>query len=114
MIASARCLLLLGAADFRHPHHPRSGGISFGTNAELNEVPRWFQAYRRHGLAAALLDRVLADASARGAGQVEAYPFTDAHEGDGGNFRGPRSMYDQRHVEPVRTRARDTVVRRRL
>jgi hypothetical protein len=46
MIASARCLLLLGAADFRHPHHPRSGGISIGTNAELNEIPRWFQANR--------------------------------------------------------------------
>jgi hypothetical protein len=47
MIASARCLLLLGAADFRHPHHPRSGGISIGTNTALSEVPRWFQDKRR-------------------------------------------------------------------
>jgi len=68
--------------------------------------------YRRHGLAAALLDRVLADASERGAGWVEAYPFTEDQEDDGGNFRGPRSMYDERGFEPVRTRARDTVVRR--
>ncbi len=70
--------------------------------------------YRRHGLAAALLDRVLADASERGAGWVEAYPFTEDREGDAGNFRGPRSMYDERGFEPVRTRARDTVVRRRV
>jgi GNAT superfamily N-acetyltransferase len=68
--------------------------------------------YRRHGLAAALLDRVLADAPERGASWVEAYPFAEAQAGDAGNFRGPRSMYDERHFEPVRTRARDTVVRR--
>lgn len=68
--------------------------------------------YRRHGLAAALLDRVIADASARGAAWVEAYPFTEEPEGDAGNFRGPRSMYDERGFEPVRTRTRDTVVRR--
>lgn len=70
--------------------------------------------YRRHGLAAALLDRVLADAAERGAGWVEAYPFTEEREGDGGNFRGPRAMYDERGFEPIRTRARDTVVRRRV
>ena len=68
--------------------------------------------YRRHGLAAALLDRVLADAADRGAAWIEAYPFTEVQDGDGGNFRGPRSMYDARGFEPVRTRARDTVVRR--
>jgi GNAT superfamily N-acetyltransferase len=68
--------------------------------------------YRRHGLAGALLDRVLADAAERGAGWVEAYPFTEDREGDGVNFRGPRSMYDERGFAPVRTRARDTVVRR--
>jgi GNAT superfamily N-acetyltransferase len=68
--------------------------------------------HRRHGVAAALLDRVLADAPERGAGWVEAYPFTEDREGDGGNFRGPRTMYDERGFEPVRVRARDTVVRR--
>jgi GNAT superfamily N-acetyltransferase len=68
--------------------------------------------YRRHGVAAALLDRVLADAADRGAGWVEAYPFTEEPDDDAGSFRGARSMYDERGFEPVRTRARDTVVRR--
>jgi GNAT superfamily N-acetyltransferase len=68
--------------------------------------------YRRHGLAGALLDRVLADAPNRGAGWVEAYPFTEDREGDGGNFRGPRTMYEERGFAPVRTRTRDTVLRR--
>jgi GNAT superfamily N-acetyltransferase len=68
--------------------------------------------YRRHGLAGALLDRVLSDAAARGASWVEAYPFTEAREGDGGNFRGPRSLYDERGFVPVRARERDVVVRR--
>jgi GNAT superfamily N-acetyltransferase len=68
--------------------------------------------YRRHGIAAALLDRVLADAPERGAGWVEAYPFTEDREGDGGNFRGPRAMYEERGFAPVRTRTRDTVMRR--
>ena len=68
--------------------------------------------YRRHGVAAALLDRVLADAPERGAGWVEAYPFTEDRDGDAGSFRGPRSMYDKRGFEQVRIRARDTVVRR--
>ncbi|MDX1511293.1 MAG: GNAT family N-acetyltransferase [Nitriliruptorales bacterium] len=68
--------------------------------------------YRRHGIAAALLDRVLADAASRGAGWAEGYPFTEDREGDAGGFRGPRSLYDERGFEPVRQRARDTVVRR--
>ena len=45
--------------------------------------------YRRHGVAAALLDRVLADAPERGAGWVEAYPFTEDRDGDAGSFRAP-------------------------
>lgn len=68
--------------------------------------------YRRHGLASALLDRVIAEAPERGAGWIEAYPLTDSREGDAPNFRGPRSMYDERGFEPIRTRTRDTVVRR--
>jgi GNAT superfamily N-acetyltransferase len=68
--------------------------------------------YRGHGIAGALLDRVLADAAERGAGWVEGYPFTESPEGDAHNFRGPRSMYDERGFELVRARARDTVVRR--
>jgi GNAT superfamily N-acetyltransferase len=70
--------------------------------------------YRRHGVAGALLDRVIADASERGASAVEGYPRNDpvAEDGDGGNFRGPRSMYDTRGFEPAEVRERDTVVRR--
>jgi GNAT superfamily N-acetyltransferase len=68
--------------------------------------------YRRHGLADALLDRVLADAADRGAAWVEAYPFNEPAEDDAGSFRGPRSMYDERGFEPIRTTDRHTVVRR--
>lgn len=69
--------------------------------------------YRRHGLAEALLDRVLADATERGASWVEAYPHNEPPEDDGDAFRGPRSMYDARDFEPIRTADRHTVVRRR-
>jgi GNAT superfamily N-acetyltransferase len=68
--------------------------------------------YRGHGLAAALLDRVIADAPSRGASWVEAYPFNGEPADAAGNFRGPRAMYDQRGFEAVRERTRDTVVRR--
>lgn len=68
--------------------------------------------YRRHGVAGALLDRVIADAPARGATAVEGYPRNDPEEGDGGHFRGPRSIYDARGFEPAEARERDTVVRR--
>jgi GNAT superfamily N-acetyltransferase len=67
--------------------------------------------YRRHGIAEALLDRVLTDAADRGAAWVEAYPFNEPPE-DGASFRGPRSMYDARGFEPIRTADRHTVVRR--
>jgi GNAT superfamily N-acetyltransferase len=68
--------------------------------------------FRRHGIAWALLDRVIADASARGASWVEGYPRNEPEEGDAGHFRGPRSMYDARGFEPIELRERDTVVRR--
>jgi len=68
--------------------------------------------YRFHGLAKALLDRVVADASGRGAAWLEAYPFNDGREGNNPDFRGPRSMYDQRGFTEVKVRQRDTVVRR--
>jgi GNAT superfamily N-acetyltransferase len=67
--------------------------------------------FRRHGIASALLDRVIADAPARGAAWVEAYPHNEPDESDAGHFRGPRSMYDARGFEPIRVRDRDTVVR---
>ena len=68
--------------------------------------------FRRHGVAAALLDRVVADSPARGASWIEGYPHNEPEEGDGGHFRGPRSMYDARGFEPVEVRERDTVMRR--
>jgi len=68
--------------------------------------------YRRHGLASALLDRVIADAPGRGASWIEAYPRNDPDSGDAARFRGPRAMYDARGFEPVEVRERDTVVRR--
>ena len=67
--------------------------------------------FRRHGIASALLDRVIADAAARGASWVEAYPHSAPDAGDAGHFRGPRSMYDARGFEPIAVRERDTVVR---
>lgn len=69
--------------------------------------------YRGHGVAGALLDRVLADAADRGADWVEAYPFTDAGDDAATNFRGPRSLYDARGFEQVAQRSNDVVVRRR-
>jgi GNAT superfamily N-acetyltransferase len=68
--------------------------------------------YRRHGVAAALLDRVIAEAPGRDAGWVEAYPARDPDDSDAANFRGPRSMYDARGFAPVEVRERYTVVRR--
>src|SRR5262249_10326781 len=67
--------------------------------------------FRRHGVASALLDRVIADASARGAAWIEAYPFNQPESSDAGHFRGPRSMYDARGFESIEVRKRDTVVR---
>jgi GNAT superfamily N-acetyltransferase len=70
--------------------------------------------FRRHGVASTLLDRVIADAAARGASWVEGYPLNEPRQGDAGHFRGARSMYDARGFEPVEVRERDTVMRRRV
>ena len=67
--------------------------------------------YRGHGVAAALLDHVLADAASRQAEWVEAYPFLEVEDA-GTNFRGARALYDERGFTEVKVRARDTVVRR--
>jgi len=67
--------------------------------------------FRRHGIASALLDRVIADASARGTAWIEAYPHNKPEESDAGHFRGLRSMYDARGFEPIKVRERDTVMR---
>jgi len=67
--------------------------------------------YQRHGLAEALLEKVLDDAPARGARWIEAYPMKE-ELADRGRFRGARAMYDAHGFTPVVTRAFDTVVRR--
>jgi hypothetical protein len=66
--------------------------------------------FRRHGIASALLDRVIADASGRGATWIEAYPLNKPEQSDAGHFRGPRSMYDARGFEPIKVREHDTVL----
>jgi GNAT superfamily N-acetyltransferase len=68
--------------------------------------------FRRHGIASALLDRVIADAPARGASWIEGYPHNEPEENDAGHFRGPRSMYDERGFKVIEVRDGDTVVRR--
>lgn len=68
--------------------------------------------YRRHGVAARLLDRVIADAPARGVGWVEAYPLK---EGFGrSTHRGARAMFEARGFLPVEERPADTVMRLRV
>lgn len=68
--------------------------------------------YRRHGLAAQLLDRVIEDAAHRGARWIEGYPFNEPDGGDPSHYRGPRHIYEARGFEPIEQRERDTVMRR--
>ncbi|MET0413797.1 MAG: GNAT family N-acetyltransferase [Polyangiaceae bacterium] len=68
--------------------------------------------FRRHGVAAALLERVIADASARGAAWIEAYPHNEPRPSDAGHFRGPRAMYEARGFRPVEVKTGYTVMRR--
>jgi GNAT superfamily N-acetyltransferase len=68
--------------------------------------------YRAHGIAPKLLARAVADAAARGATHVEAYPFNENRGNDNPNFRGARRMYDDLGFTEVSVRERDVVVRR--
>jgi GNAT superfamily N-acetyltransferase len=68
--------------------------------------------YRRHGIASALLDRVIVDAAERGAAWVEGYPHTKPEESDAGHFRGTRAMYEARGFAPIETGKNYTVMRR--
>ena len=70
--------------------------------------------FRRHGVASALLDRVIADASARGAWWIEGYPHNEPDACDAGHFRGRRSMYEARGFQPIEVREHYTVMRRRV
>jgi len=68
--------------------------------------------YRKHGIARQLLERVLADAAARGATAVEAYPFKPDLAREGSGFRGDRAMYEAAGFTEAKVRERDTVMRR--
>jgi GNAT superfamily N-acetyltransferase len=70
--------------------------------------------YRRHGVASALLERVISDASQRGASWIEAYPRHEPKPADASQFRGPRSLYEAHGFEPSKVRKDDTVMRRRV
>jgi hypothetical protein len=65
-------------------------------------------------VASVLLDRVIADASPRGALWVEGYPHNQAKGSDAGYFRGPRSMYEARGFQPIEVRQDYTVMRLRI
>jgi GNAT superfamily N-acetyltransferase len=69
--------------------------------------------YQFHGVANALLDRVLADAPTRGAAAVEAYPFKEDTPRLV-DFRGTRSMFDRRGFTEMAIRRDETVVRRTI
>ncbi len=68
--------------------------------------------FRRHGVAAALLDRAILDAAARGASWIEGYPHNKPDGGDAAHFRGSRSMFEERGFQPVEVHDRYTVMRR--
>jgi GNAT superfamily N-acetyltransferase len=70
--------------------------------------------YRRHGLADALLRRVIEDAPSRGHAWIEAYPPTEGRSDDAGNFRGPRALYARHGFEAVGEDGVNTVMRRRV
>lgn len=70
--------------------------------------------YRRHGVASTLLDRVIADAPARGAAWIEGYPHNEPKPNDAAHFRGARSMYDARGFQPIEVVKNYTVMRRAL
>lgn len=68
--------------------------------------------FRRHGIASALLDHVILDASSSGTSWIEAYPHNKPETSDAGHFRGPKSMYDARGFVPIEVRDDYTVMRR--
>jgi ribosomal protein S18 acetylase RimI-like enzyme len=70
--------------------------------------------YRRHGLARALLRRAVADAPARGARWVEAYPLEHDADTDRENHRGHRALFSAHGFEVVEIRDRLCVMRRRV
>jgi GNAT superfamily N-acetyltransferase len=70
--------------------------------------------YRRHGVASALLRRVLTDAPSRGAAWVEAYPLNAADRSDAGNHRGHLELFLAHGFQVAERREHDTVLRHRV
>ena len=70
--------------------------------------------YRRHGVAEALLDHVIADASTHDVGFVEAYPKSEIADSDASNFRGTKRMYERRGFEQIESHDRYVVMRKAL
>ena len=75
-------------------------------------------AWRRRGVATALLDGALADLAARGIALVDAFPFKPDDAGDGDaaadHYHGPASLFASRGFEPIGENDEVTVMRRRL
>lgn len=68
--------------------------------------------FRRHGVAGALLERVLADAPARAASAVEACPLNQPDNADAANYRGHLALFLHHGFEVVEQREHDSLVRR--
>jgi GNAT superfamily N-acetyltransferase len=67
---------------------------------------------RGHGLQAALLDRVIADAPSRGATRIEAYPRAVTPSSDvEGAFRGALALYEARGFVVIKELGETSVVR---
>ena len=75
-------------------------------------------AWRRRGVASALLDGALADLAARGVALVDAFPFKPDDDGDGDaaadHYHGTMSMYVARGFERIGENDDVVVVRKRF
>ena len=72
-------------------------------------------AWRRRGVAAALLDHALDDLAARGIAIVDAFPFKAGESTDAtDHYHGPLPMFASRGFEPIGQNDDVVVVRKRL
>jgi GNAT superfamily N-acetyltransferase len=72
-------------------------------------------AWRRRGVATALLDAALADLAARGIAIVDAFPFKAGDSASAtDHYHGPESLFASRGFLPVGGNDDVTIVRRRL
>jgi len=72
-------------------------------------------AWRRRGVATALLDAALVDLAARGIAVVDAFPFKSGESvSPADHYHGPASLFASRGFEPIGGNDEVTVMRRRL